>query len=134
MASTRNNNTQGNYDSQIRGIKRQELYKLDTIKGRPVETMFPGNGLLTGRMAAVELSQNNTDIENFLFGIRANDLTTGQVTDKRQSCIPELYKLQSLNIYENRGGMTEAELRVLTTGGVVNKIAEQYVPRERFHF
>lgn len=110
MASTRNINTRGNYELEVRGLKKQELYRANPISRKAEETLFAGHGLIQGRHPHSELSQNFTDVENFLFGIRANDLTDPVEPSRTMSCVPEIYMIQSLNIAK-RGGMTTEQLR-----------------------
>ena len=78
MASTRNKNTPGNYAAEQWSLDQQVLYRdyVHAGNGRPVETMFSGDGLLMGRIAHTELSTNSVDIESFLYGVGSTNLVT----------------------------------------------------------
>lgn len=74
MASTRNRNQPGNYTlEQYAYIKTNDL-TTNQAKAVPAQTQLPGQGLLTGRIGATELSHNPHDIESFLFGIGSTNL------------------------------------------------------------
>jgi hypothetical protein len=76
MTSTRNKNTPGNYQMEQRSnINILDYSALDRY-GHPSESMFPGDGLLTGRMAPTNLSNNSCDIESELRGIGSTNLVT----------------------------------------------------------
>jgi hypothetical protein len=133
MASTRSINTAGNYELEMRGLKKQELYRANVVSQKADSPQFAGNGLLHGRHAHSELSQNFTDVENFLFGIRANDLTAHAPSQTMQ-CVPEIYMMQSLNIAP-RGGMSAAELAREVDGGSVSGIlTKQFGEPARYTF
>lgn len=134
MASTRNKNLQENYNVEIKDIKKQESYNMNIESCRASSTYFPGLGLLTGKYAPTELSRNNTDIENFLFGIRANDLTNSDDISKKQRCVPEIYQIPSLNIVSSTGGLTERELREELTSNVFTRIDEHLKKKQRYNF
>jgi hypothetical protein len=95
MASTRNKNTKGNYDLEQRSLQNHSEYLtyIHSQSGRPTQTMFPGNGLLQGRIAPTELSRNTCDIESFLYGIGSTNL----VTPLSETNV-EILKLKSLDI------------------------------------
>ena len=95
MSSTRNKNTPGNYDLEHFSYKKQSEYKtyLNSQYGKPQQTQFPGNGLLHGRVAPNELSQNSCDIESFLYGIGTTNLVNPQPKPTAR-----IYDLDSLNI------------------------------------
>ncbi len=95
MASTRNKNTPGDYASEQREYQRQLDYftYVNSQYGRPMETHFPGNGLLQGRVAPTVLSGNSCDVESFLYGIGSTNL----VNPKKETTV-EIYRLQSLNV------------------------------------
>jgi len=95
MTSTRNKNTPGNYvleQNQITGILAYSEYKHSS---KPMETQFPGNGLLTGRIASTNLSENACDIETQLFGIGSTNLV-----NPKPHVQPDIKPLQSLNIID----------------------------------
>ena len=95
MSSTRNKNTPGNYESEQRSINQHAEYLtyIHSQSGKPTETLFPGNGLLQGRVAPTELSRNTCDIESFLYGIGSTNL----VNPKTDTTV-EINRLKSLNI------------------------------------
>lgn len=74
MASTRNNNTYGNYYIEQKrsiDINNYLLSPYTAVIDRPTQA---GNGLLGGRIHSSQLSTNNIDIESFLFGIQSTNL------------------------------------------------------------
>jgi hypothetical protein len=95
MASTRNRNTPGDYESEQREYQRQLDYftYIHSQYGKPTESHFPGNGLLQGRVAPTVLSGNSCDVESFLYGIGSTNL----VKPKSETTV-EIYRLQSLNV------------------------------------
>lgn len=95
MASTRNKNTPGNYELEIKGKNEQARYKVAEIYSVPKETAFFGDGLLAGRVGPAQLSSNYCDIESELRGIGATNLVTP--TPEVQ---PDIYELKSLNIID----------------------------------
>ena len=76
MSSTRDRNNPSNYELEQQALKKQADYLtyIHSSSGKPLKTRFPGNGLLTGRIAASELSANACDIESFLYGIGTTNL------------------------------------------------------------
>jgi hypothetical protein len=76
MASTRNKNTPENYKAERWSIDQEVLYRNyeHAGNGRPIKSMFSGDGLLMGRMVPTELSTNSTDIESFLYGVGSTNL------------------------------------------------------------
>jgi hypothetical protein len=75
MASTRNRNSPGDY--HLEQATNQNILGYTGGLDRyatPLETMFPGDGLLTGRMGAMKLSNNFCDIESELRGIGSTNL------------------------------------------------------------
>lgn len=101
MASTRNKNTYGNYNleqRQYRDSENYELYKYSQF-GYAFDTKLCGNGLLPGQMRGNCFSGDQyISLESFLFGINSTDLTQ----PKPKIIVPQLKKLESANIYENR--------------------------------
>lgn len=97
MASTRNNNTPGNYCLQQKsyGEARHYLSYTNSANGVAYNTRLPGDGLLPGQIPWNKLSYNAADIESFLYGINSTNLVTPQ-----PCFVPELAQLQSANIYE----------------------------------
>jgi len=76
MASTRNKNTPENYAAERWELERQVSYRdyVHAGNGRPIESMFSGDGLLMGRIVPTELSTNTVDIESFLYGVGSTNL------------------------------------------------------------
>jgi hypothetical protein len=76
MASTRSKNTPGNYAAERWSNNQDLLYRSyeHSGNGRPIESMFSGDGLLMGRMVPTELSTNSVDIESFLYGVGSTNL------------------------------------------------------------
>jgi len=97
MAGTRNKNTPGDYKLEQNnniGIIEYNTYKHSSY-GAPQQTNFAGDGLLMGRIASAQLSNNYCDIESQLFGIGSTNLVTpkGETT-------PSIRKLDSLSIID----------------------------------
>jgi len=96
MASTRNNNTPGNYCLKQREYNNNQQYTLykNSQYGEAYTTQFAGNGLNPAQMSWNQLSYNAPDIESFLFGINSTNLVNPQPT-----FVPKLKQLSSANIY-----------------------------------
>lgn len=97
MASTRNNNTFGNYCLQQRSYRNSAEYLTYTnsANGYAYDTRLPGNGMLVGQMPWNKLSNNAADIESFLFGINSTNLVKPQ-----GPLVPELIPLRDANLFE----------------------------------
>ena len=95
MTTTRNRNNPGNYQLEQWSITKQIDIITNTNKSVPEQTMFPGNGLLTGRMGSNGLSHNSCDIESLLFGIGSSNLV-----NPLQTIRPQIKMLQSLSIID----------------------------------
>lgn len=93
MASTRNRNTPGNYKLEQNMNTGQRKYVEYTHSTIPVQTMYPGDGLLMGQLGHSGLSHNGTDIESYLRGIGSTNLVEPNIDP-----IPQNKSLQSLNI------------------------------------
>jgi len=78
MASTRNKNTQGNYQLEQIALEQERNYFVyqHGASGCPTKTMFAGDGILMGRMAPMQLSGNFIDIETELLGVGSTNLVT----------------------------------------------------------
>lgn len=94
MASTRNKNTQCNYNLEQKQNRQFELY--NTQYGTSYNTEFAGNGFMPGKLPREYLSQNSVDIESFLFGINSTNL----VNPKTDDFVPKINYLETANIYE----------------------------------
>jgi hypothetical protein len=97
MASTRNKNTPGDYSLEQSTIERQSSYihYQHSSYGKPVETMYAGNGLCHGRIPVSNLSHNPEDIESFLFGIGSTNLVS-----QKPDITPEIKQLKHLSIMD----------------------------------
>jgi hypothetical protein len=97
MASTRNRNTAGNYCLEQRQHQNSSGYTLypNSQYGAAYNTRLCGNGLLPGQVPWNKLSYNAADTESFLFGINSTNLVNPAPT-----FVPEIVKLDSVNIYE----------------------------------
>lgn len=112
MASTRNKNTPGNYAAERFSSERkyQELMFLNAAQGQAYETFQPGNGLLHGRVAGRNLSENDCDIESFLFGIGSTNLENPQAP-----IIPQLKPLKQVNIIHKPSSVLIPKALVIET-------------------
>ena len=97
MASTRNRNTPGDYNTRQKSFMMQVEHVTNKSAAISENTMYAGNGLLQGRMPDTELSSNPNDIESFLFGIGSTNLLTPQ-----QPVKPEFKSLSDLSIVDRR--------------------------------
>jgi hypothetical protein len=96
MASTRNRNTPGDYQSeQAKNTDHSAYfsYEHSSHYAVPTQTHFPGNGLIGMKSAHRNLSQNYCDIESQLFGIGSTNLVSPQGTVDAH-----IHTLKSLNI------------------------------------
>ncbi len=99
MASTRNKNTQINFNleqKQNTGIETWQLYKNGAF-GEAFDSKLAGNGLNPGQMPWNTLSTNAPDIESFLFGINSTNLVNPAPT-----LHPQLNRLDSANLFERK--------------------------------
>jgi hypothetical protein len=95
MASTRNNNTSGQYCLQQRSQKEFRNYNFYENSFYAYDTKLAGQGLLSGHMPWNTLSNNAVDIESFLYGVNSTNLV-----NPAPCLTPKLIQLQSANIYE----------------------------------
>ena len=94
MASTRNRNTEGNYKlEQDINIGQGKYFTYENSRV-PVQTLYPGNGLLMGQVGYSGLAYNGTDIESFLRGIGSTNLV-----EPNTEPIPQYKSLKSLNLF-----------------------------------
>ena len=110
MASTRNKNTPGNYAMEKLAYQRQfdETVYMHSSNGKAPLTNHPGNGLLSGRIAAENLSRNFCDIESKLFGIGSSNLEQGA-----PNIVPDIYNLKSLNVMQKQPMIKPEPLTIL---------------------
>ena len=95
MASTRNNNTPGDYCMEQWSIDKQASYQTYKDYAVPEQSMFSGDGLVQGRMGSTPLAYNYTDIESSLLGIGSTNLVK-----PLPKLVPHLKELKSLNIID----------------------------------
>ena len=95
MASTRNRNTQGNYNAEQWSLEQNRVHQsyLHAAAGQAITTHFAGNGLVGGWMPRTELSQNPIDIESYLFGNGSTNLVV-----KKQEPTPYYKTIDTLSI------------------------------------
>lgn len=74
MASSRNKNTRGNYECEIKELDRFRIHTLYTGSVSNDTTCYPGDGLLGCRNPNLVLLNNYADIETELFGIGSTNL------------------------------------------------------------
>lgn len=98
MASTRNNNTPGNYCLQQRSIQEaaRNIMYTHAPNGEAYRTNLPGNGFGGAHIPTKQLTGNPVDTESFLRGIGANNLVNPLPT-----FVPELKCVKPVNIFEN---------------------------------
>tara|TARA_B100000902_G_C27082563_1_gene799644 strand:+ start:421 stop:783 length:363 start_codon:yes stop_codon:yes gene_type:complete len=93
MASTRNNNTRGNYCLQQRGYslaQKYDLYK-NSQYGHAYSPAIPSIGYTPSHMPRDTLSSNPVEIESALFGINSTNLVTPIPPVKPQlKTVPEI--------------------------------------------
>lgn len=95
MSSTRNRNTQGDYNLVKRADDKIGAYLSFDTFGRPLHNYHPGDGLLGASTCRNVLAHNACDIESTLFGIGANNLVT-----PLKQVEPQLKTLKSLSIMD----------------------------------
>lgn len=100
MASTRDNNSSGDYSMQIKRHSRTfELISTSAIKQK---VCFPGDGLAghAVRVDSGDFANNAVDIESYLFGIKINDLTQNG-GDCRAPPVLQINNISSVHLYNN---------------------------------
>jgi hypothetical protein len=95
MAATRNKNTPGDYELELKGKIMQADYKVYEPYAAPEQTTWAGDGLLAGKVGPMKLSSNYCDIETYLRGIGSTNLVT-----PKPDIVPQLNTLQSLNVID----------------------------------
>ena len=97
MASTRNNNTQGDYCLQQRSYTdslNYTEYKNSQV-GRAYQNAIPCMGITPSHMPREAFSKNSVEIESSLFGINSTNLVNPQ-----QPIVPELIKLPEVSYFK----------------------------------
>jgi hypothetical protein len=97
MASTRNNNTPGNYCLQQRSYKENTQYNLygHSAYGRAWNTDLAGVGLIQGHLPRNQLSNNSIQTESYLFGINSTNLVHPE-----PQFVPQPKYLGTKNLYQ----------------------------------
>ena len=108
MASTRNKNDRGNYESEERGRQEQRLYSMfmNQGNGQAFTNHLPGDGLLGGQIGPFALSRNFADIESSLKGIGSTNLVTPMAPVH-----PQLKEVKHLDIIDRIPLIMPAPLR-----------------------
>jgi hypothetical protein len=98
MASTRNNNTQGNYNLQQKayGNSREYIRYENSYTGRAYNVAMPAIGYNPSRMPSDNFSHNPVEIENFLLGINSTNL----VNPAKEKITPELKSLPTYSYFD----------------------------------
>lgn len=94
MASTRNINQPGDYFLEEFSYLKQTKYYTFIPSTVPVQTCFPGDGLLAGQVGNPQLATNAVDIETALYGIGSNNLVKPQ-----PPVVPHIRQLDTLDIF-----------------------------------
>ena len=97
MASTRNKNNITDYTMEQKqniDICNYSEYTHSSY-GQPNATHFAGDGLIMGRIAAVNLSANNIDIESQLYGIGTSNLVI-----PKPNVAAKINRIKSLDIID----------------------------------
>ena len=97
MSSTRNKNTRGDYYLEQKALTHQFDYKSDVNYGENNLTCYPGDSLLTGRLANNLLSHNANEVESQLFGIGSTNLVYA-----KPDTTPQFKSLNSVSMMDNR--------------------------------
>lgn len=97
MASTRNNNTSGNYCLQQRdyNLARNWINYNHSSYGKPYTVGMPSIGYTPSHMSRDTLSYNAVDIESSLYGINSTNLVNPQ-----QPVNPQLKKVPTICYFE----------------------------------
>lgn len=99
MTSTRNKNTQLNYNlekSNTEKLLRENLY-LHSSSGRPISECIPSLGYMPSHISREALSNNSIDIESQLRGIGSTNLETPY-----QPIIPSIINLELKDFFDKQ--------------------------------
>jgi hypothetical protein len=107
MASTSSKNTPGDYALEQWTYAQNVNYNTYAPYGRPVNTYYPGDGLLAGRVHHENFAKNSCDIESMLRGIGSTNLVEPQ-----PQVHGELYNLKSLSVIDRIPLLIPAPLHV----------------------
>uniref|UniRef100_A0A6C0CJ26 Uncharacterized protein n=1 Tax=viral metagenome TaxID=1070528 RepID=A0A6C0CJ26_9ZZZZ len=97
MASTRNNNTPGDYCLQQKSYQHSLEYNefKNSQVGSAYKNSLPTLGITPSHMPREAFSQNSVEIESALFGINSTNLVNPQ-----KPVVPELKYLPSVSYFE----------------------------------
>ena len=97
MASTRNNNTPGNYNLEQTKYYSTRNYEtfVNSQYGMAYNPALPTFGINPTHMPRETFSANSIDVESALFGINSTNLV-----NPAPCFVPEISQLTSTNIYE----------------------------------
>lgn len=95
MSSTRNKNSIGDYQHEIRSYTHASNYMTYQQAGKAPTNHFAGDGLIMGRMAPENLSNNACDIESQLRGIGSTNLVNPE-----KQVQPKFHDVKSLNVID----------------------------------
>jgi hypothetical protein len=107
MASTSSKNTPGDYALEQWSYAQNVNYNTYAPYGRQVNTYYPGDGLLAGRVHHENFAKNSCDIESMLRGIGSTNLVQPQ-----PQVNGELYNLKSLSVIDRIPLLIPAPLQV----------------------
>jgi len=99
MTSTRNKNTQLNYNlekSNIEKLLSEKLY-LHSSSGRPISECIPSLGYMPSNVSREALASNSIDIESQLRGIGSTNLET-----PCEPVIPAIINLELKDFFERQ--------------------------------
>jgi hypothetical protein len=99
MTSTRNKNTQLNYNlekSNTEKLLRENLY-LHSSSGRPTSECIPSLGYMPSHISRDALAYNSIDIESQLLGIGSTNLET-----PREPVVPNIINLELKDYFERQ--------------------------------
>jgi hypothetical protein len=97
MASTRNNNTPGDYCQQQKSYNQSldyNQYQYSQV-GRAYKNALPCMGITPSHMPREAFSQNSVDIESALYGINSTNLVNPQ-----KPVVPQLKNLPGVSYFE----------------------------------
>ena len=97
MASTRNNNTKGDYCLQQNSYKHSldyNEYKYSQA-GRAYENAIPCVGIMPSHMPREAFSKNSVEIESSLFGINSTNLVNPE-----KPIVPQLTKMPEISYFD----------------------------------
>lgn len=99
MTDTRKKSQKGDYDlEQAVSFGFVDYYvNSENRMGCPVNTYFPGNGLIGQKASRVNLANNSCDIESMLRGTG-----TCNMVQTQSPIVPDVRQIQSLNLFDSQ--------------------------------